>query len=377
MVAKMEKIVVLRKNLEAYLSSVFGEDVDVVNITALDREKKRVEEHEENDLKGFGYGTPYLIILNVKGHRRKIVLETMRTNGFGHDHFSDRAGILLWQYSAFNKLPRHVPSVDVGAFTNNQSLKSVGDCNEFFIITDFVEGKLYHKDLDRLKSFKQLSPLDLKRCKALSNYLVEIHKDKNDMKELYIRRIRDLMGHGECIMGLLDSYPHDLGYIDTKDLVAIEKRCVEWRWKLKNFTHRLAQVHGDFHPWNILFHEGTDFTVLDRSRGEWGEPADDISSLTINYLFYSLQIHRQLAEPFTQLFNLFWENYLSKTKDDEILDVIPPFLAWRSLVLASPIWYPNLHKQVRAKLFNFVLNILNASSLDLKNVNSYFNRKSR
>jgi aminoglycoside phosphotransferase (APT) family kinase protein len=44
-------------------------------------------------------------------------------------------------------------------------------------------------------------------------------------------------------------------------------------------------VHGDFHPWNILFQNDCDFAVLDRSRGEWGDPADDVAPLTINYLF--------------------------------------------------------------------------------------------
>ncbi len=375
MVANKERVMVLRESLEAYLSSVFGKDVDVVYVDELGKEKKqkRLEETEEGDLKGFGYGTPYLIILNVEGQMKKIVLETLRpSGGFGHDHYSDRAGILLWQHSAFNKLPNHVRSVDVGAFTKRRSLKSLGNCNEFFIVTEFVEGKLYHEDLDRLKMFNQLVPLDLERCRALSDYLVEIHKVKSDQAELYVRRVRDLVGHGECIMGLVDSYPTGLGYISDEDLMTLEKRCVEWRWKLKHFTRRLAQVHGDYHPWNILFHKDTDFTVLDRSRGEWGEPADDVSAMTINYLFYSLQTYGRMEKPFETLFNLFWKNYLDKTGDDEILSVIQPFFAWRGLVVASPIWYPNLPQQARAKLFSFIRNVLETDKLNLKNIDSYF-----
>lgn len=370
-----DRVVVLRQSLEAYLSSVFGEDVDIVYVDELEKEKKwkYLEEDEANDLKGFGYGTPYLIVLNIRGRMRKIVLETMRTTGgFGHDYPSDRAGILLWQHSAFNKLPKHVHSVDVGAFTKRQGLKSVNDCEEFFIVTEFVEGKLYHEDLDRLKMFNQLEPMDLERCRTLSDYLVEIHKLKSKHTGLYIRRVRDLVGHGECIMGLMDSYPADVDFISEKELVNIEKHCVEWRWNLKQFAHRLAQVHGDYHPWNILFHKDADFTVLDRSRGEWGEPADDVSAMTINYLFYSLQIYGRLAKSFEMLFNLFWKNYLDKTGDEEILSVIQPFFAWRALVVASPVWYPNLPEHVRIKLFNFIRNVLETEELNLKNVNSYF-----
>ncbi len=223
--------------------------------------------------------------------------------------------------------------------------------------------------------FKQLEPLDLERCRVLSDYLVEIRKVKSDRAGLYIRRIRDLVGHGECIMGLMDSYPTDLDYINGKDLVEIEKRCVEWRWKLKQFTHRLTQVHGDYHPWNILFHEGAGFTVLDRSRGEWGEPADDVSAMTINYLFYSLQTYGRLAKSFETLFKLFWKNYLDKTGDEEILSVIQPFFAWRGLVVASPIWYPNLPEHVRLKLFNFIRNVLETEKLDLKKIDSYFKQR--
>jgi hypothetical protein len=215
-------------------------------------------------------------------------------------------------------------------------------------------------------------PLDLERCRALSDYLAEIHKTKSNRPELYVRRIRDLVGHSECIMGLLDSYPAGLEYIGEKDLMEIEKQCIAWRWKLKRYTHRLAQVHGDYHPWNILFHDGAEFTVLDRSRGEWGEPADDVSAMTINYLFYSLQTYGQLTKPFETLFNLFWNNYLDKTGDEETLTVIQPFFAWRGLVVASPIWYPNLPENVRAMIFTFVRNMLATEELDLKSFHSYF-----
>ena len=80
--------------------------------------------------------------------------------------------------------------------------------------------------------------LDKDRCIALSNYIAEIHTVKKDAADLYVRRIRDLLGHGEGIMGLCDSYPSGLEYIDEKDLCEIEKRCVEWRWKIRSKTHR-------------------------------------------------------------------------------------------------------------------------------------------
>ena len=356
--------------LREYLSSVYGADVKVRYVGELG--KRRVRRAKPRmKLKEFGYGVPYEVRFVVRGELKSVILETIRPGGFGHEHFSDRAGILLWQHPAFNNLPRHVSSVDAGAFTKDGGLKSLGDCEEFFIVTEMVRGRPYFRDLDRIRERKRLTELDRRRCLALSDYLVEIHSVKSDEAGLYVRRIRDLVGHGECIMGLCDSYPSGLEYISEEGLCEIEKRCVDWRWKLKGKTHRLAQVHGDYHPWNVLFRKGADFSVLDRSRGEWGEAADDVSAMSINYLFYSLRTYGELKGPFEELFSLFWENYLDKTGDEKILEVVQPFFAWRGLVIASPVWYPNLSLEVRTKLFNFIKNVLEVERFVLEDVNSY------
>jgi hypothetical protein len=130
-------------------------------------------------------------------------------------------------------------------------------------------------------------------------------------------------------------------------------------------------VHGDFHPWNILFREGEDFTVLDRSRGEWGDPADDVTCITINYLFSSLLRSGGFADPFARLFTLFWETYLDKSGDREMQQVAAPFLAWRGLVIASPVWYPRLPDGVRRTIFTFIENVLAAERFEHTEVQRY------
>jgi hypothetical protein len=351
--------------LQDYLSRLLGRPVTVSSI------KGQGKQELAGDLKAFGYGTPLFIEYEVEGTHRQVVLETMTPSSFGHDHFSDRAQAILWEYGAFNTLPRHVRSLDSGAFLRSGSLISTGQAEEFFLLTEFVEGQGYFKDLDRIRATGMTTESDLKRTTALAEYLVEVHSAKHNSPPLYTRRIRDLLGHGECIMGLIDNYPACHEFIDQELLRSIERSCLEWRWRIKDRSHRLCRVHGDFHPWNILFREGTDFTVLDRSRGDWGEPADDVTCITINYLFSSLLRSGGFADPFARLFTLFWETYLDKSGDREMPQVAAPFLAWRGLVIASPVWYPRLPHGVRRTIFTFIQNVLASERFEHADVQRY------
>jgi len=261
--------------------------------------------------------------------------------------------------------------LDSGAFLDSGAILSTGKTREFFLLTEFIQGQGYFKDLDRIRNTGKATSGDLKRVIALSDCLVEVHSAKLSSPGLYSRRIRDLVGHGECIMGIIDNYPETYDFIDQQLLRKIELACVDWRWRIKDRSHRLCRVHGDYHPWNILFREGTDFTLLDRSRGEWGEPADDTTCLSINYLFSSILRSGKLEGDFEAMFMLFWQNYLAKTGDQEMLTIVAPFYAWRGLVVGSPVWYPHLPPNTRKTIFRFIQNVLALETFDPKDVNRY------
>jgi hypothetical protein len=317
--------------------------------------------------KGYGYGVPLRLDYELDGSPRRAVLESVRPGPFGHEHMADRAQLVLWAHDAFNRLPGHVASLDVGAVRRGGELVALGNAEEFFMLCDFIEGREYADDLLRLKAGAPLAPMDVERAEALCDYLVRIHAVRGPDPGLYVRRVRELVGHGECLFGVADSYPPE--YAAT--LERIERVCVTWRWRLKPRGERLCQVHGDFHPWNILFRDGADFSVLDRSRGEWGEAADDVTCLSLNYVFFSLQRCGRLEGDFETLWLRFWRRYLERSGDAAILEVAAPFIAWRALVMASPLWYPALGEPLRRRLLEFVLNVLAAERFDPARVNEY------
>jgi hypothetical protein len=339
--------------LSAYLASVLAGPVEVLALRSLGG-----PDAEGRDPKGFGYGVPFEVECVVNGSVRNLVVaRTRAAQGFGHDYPEDRAWQALYGHRAYNTFPGHVRSLDVGFVKESGELASAGDATEFFQLVEKADGALYWLDLERLLT-APLRLLDVARARALGAFLARAHATKRDEPTLYERRIRELVGHGECLMGILDSYPHPYALLPPHVCEALEHDAVSWRWRLRGRTHRLARVHGDFHPWNLLFRDGTDFSVLDRSRGEWGEPADDVSALGINYLFFglrkaALEGRRGVAEPFVTLFDAFVTSYDDGSNDHELFETIPPFLAFRALVIGHPRWYPALTRRTREALFGF------------------------
>jgi hypothetical protein len=361
-----------QEKLRSYLSHILGRQVTVLGITRLDHlSTDESSDSVSSEVKGYGYGVPVRIDFRTeKGARQSVVLHTITPGPFGHEHLADRAQELLWEHGAFNALPRHVRSLDVAGVRSGGEFVSLGSVEEFCLLTEYVEGENYAKDLERLAADGELTALDLTRADALCDYLVEIHRVAGTDPNLYVRRIRELVGHGECIMGLVDRYPPD-AVATPAILQKIERLCLDWRWRLKTLVQRLRQVHGDFHPWNILFREGPDFQVLDRSRGEFGDPADDVACLSLNYVFFSLQRSGRLEGGFETLFQRFWGRYLERSGDREMLNVVAPFFAFRCLVMAHPLWYPELPEEVRQALMSFALNVLLGDPFELDRVNRY------
>lgn len=344
--------------LADYLGGVLRGPVEILGLRPLGG-----PDADGNDPKGFGYGVPFEIECVVNGSIRSFVMARTRVApGFGHDYPADRAWQALYGHTAYNSFPAHVRSLDVGFMRGSGALVSAGDSTEFFQLVEKAEGRLYWLDLDRLLTVPVTS-LDLSRARELGSFLARAHAVKRDEPTLYERRIRELVGHGECLMGILDSYPHPYPLLPPEVCEALEHDAVSWRWRLRGRFRRLACVHGDFHPWNLLFREGVEFSALDRSRGEWGEPADDVSALGINYLFFGLRkaaLHGRpgVAEPFLTLFRVFLGEYLGASEDYELLEVMPPFLAFRALVLGHPRWYPSLAPETRVALLDFARTLM-------------------
>jgi aminoglycoside phosphotransferase (APT) family kinase protein len=309
-----------------------------------------------------GYGRPWRVAVEDGQGVRTLVFRTASADEFGHDRRADRAANQLLAFDTFGLVPRHVRALDVGAITP-RGLVSLRDAGELYLVTSYAEGQLYAADLQRIARERAIAALDLERCEALARWLSALHRERIADDVAWRRAVRDLLGHGEGIFGIADAYPPGVPAASPRRLARIERRCLAWRWRLKAQPERLCRTHGDFHPFNIVFSAGAEFTLLDASRGCAGDAADDVTALAVNYAFFALQAPAAWAAALGPLWRRFWEVYLAAA-GREVLRSVAPYLAWRALVLGCPKFYPDLPEAGRDALLGLAERALAAEAFD-------------
>ena len=110
--------------------------------------------------------------------------------------------------------------------------------------------------------------------------------------------------------------------------------------------------------WGARCFSGPRRWVRASGRGSRGEPADDVTALAINYIFFSLKNHGDIRGAYRQGLELFFKEYIRASADEEITKVVAPFFAFRAAVVANPIFYPELSQKAREKIFLFADSVL-------------------
>jgi hypothetical protein len=321
--------------------------------------------------KDTGYGAPLRIDIQHEGVLKSVVLHSATPNPFGHEYRANRAEEMLIAADTFGLVPQHTRVFDVGAF-RGEDFVSLRGTGEFYLLTEYAEGRPYAHDLRQIAESGALRAEDLQRMDALVHYLVSTHSIKLPDASLYTRSIRDLVGSGEGIFGIIDGYPAHADGTSREQLDLIEGLCVGWRSRLKHRYPRLVRIHGDFHPFNVLFDERSELHLLDASRGSAGDAADDVCAMAVNFLFFALDNPQSWLTAFQPLWRRFWAEYLEQSRDTGLLEVVAPFLAWRCLVLANPVWYPHVPASARMNLLKFVTHALRCRSFDPESANKIF-----
>lgn len=345
---------------------------------------KKIDNLEIKKLGKGCLGAGYALDFSASGKKQRKILKGLYACHLNSDYPADRAQALILAHQDYGKIPEHIKSLDVWGADKSRKIISLGTTREFFILMDEAKGEDYFNDLKKISKSGKITAKDEKRLKTLARFLAVLHRkrfpkiDSEQAKSLYKRKIRDTIGCGASIMGILDMYPEKCAWIGGKEILRIVNSTAEYWARDRFLEKRLCQIHGDFHPGNIWFDKSDKLSVLDRARGEYGEAADDLAALSINFVFLSIVYFKKFAEPFKKLADIFFREYFKALPDKRMAEVVQPYFAFRAVIVANPSFYPDNFfgsKKgagfVRRKMIKFALNILSAKKVNFGKLGDY------
>lgn len=176
--------------------------------------------------------------------------------------------------------------------------------------------------------------------------------------DTYAGAFRRVLTRDDGVLALLDALPLDSKSHDARRLQDIERRFLGWRWRLRGKSERLRRVRGELSLERVHVLPRGEVTIFDLAL-EPGDPAMDVSAVAVALLALGAREPLCWPDGYKLLFDAFWSTYLADSGDHELLDVAPPFLAWRALQASPP-----LPAGARSKLFSFAEEVLEQSSFD-------------
>ena len=253
---------------------------------------------------------------------RRFVFRTQASNEFGHDRRADRAEAALLAYDLFGRYPdARARARRRGASPPTGASSRCGGAGEFWLATGWAEGTLYAEDLRRIarEGARPARPRALRGAGALPGPAARARRSTT-------RR----PGGARCATSSATARGSSGWSTPTRPTCRRRRRPGSARSRSaaspRAGRSAAAPARLTAHPRRLppLQHRlraagagrgGSAFTLLDASRGGRGDPADDVTALSVNYVFFALDHPGAWARGLGALWRRFWEVYLGARGD--------------------------------------------------------------
>ena len=141
---EMNTIQFERSELERYLEERSGTTVQIKDVRQLGSDVTGA-----SALKQFGYGRPLLVDYQAGDRKVQVVFHRINRNAFGRERDDDRVAAVWLDFNTFNRLLRHVPTVDMVVHTRGGNLQSISLAEEVLLVAGRGVGSLSERGFRR------------------------------------------------------------------------------------------------------------------------------------------------------------------------------------------------------------------------------------
>lgn len=121
--------------VKKYLENRFRKEVEIEEVKQLTGKSTGAEA-----LKQFGYGRPILVSCGVGDQTERLVFHRVRSNAFGREREDDRVAAVWLDFKTFNRLPRHVPAVDIFVRSGEGKMESIHGAETVIYLAELLTG---------------------------------------------------------------------------------------------------------------------------------------------------------------------------------------------------------------------------------------------
>lgn len=241
-----------------------------------------------------------------------------------------------------------------------------GSISEALLSLALAQGVRLPEALGEVTSEGLASEREIALFQSLARLLVRQHKipvlaPPTAYRDAFRRSITD---EGSGVLALLDALPQGKNGLETQRLSAFERRYLAWRWRLREREGRLRKIHRALRLEQVMVLPDGE-VILFEPQIDLGDPAADLSAIAVGLLEMAAREPLSWFDGYKPLFDALWSTYLADSGDHEMLDVAPPFLAFRALAAAAtPSPDRPLTPTAQRKLFAFAEEALAQRSFD-------------
>lgn len=266
----------------------------------------------------------------------------------------------FWQTSTSNKNNLEPEFLSLGYVSGNNLFKTLDDFKSIFSIQEFVDGKCYADIISGKSKNNKPDKEDIYHANCIVNYFQNRKKVEDKYKKIFY--FHDTLFLIKKTLIIIDNlYRND--QISGDEKFEIENKIIEWHQEMQKKNRPVVISHNDFHPWNILFTKDNDLKIIDRDFPGYSEPARDLGTLLPNFLYFAFKNNGAFTGMCKEVSDYILTSYIEKSKDNEILEVIQPYLAMTCFILSNNQWYPDLDREYGFYLKKVGMSLLHKDSI--------------